>query len=588
MRSRITILVLLTLFAQIIFGQTDTNSAQPPSVEEINLLLDRAQELSTDSPDSAITLVNITLPVALKNNYGQGINRALVITAKSLRVLGEYDTASLLMDSIINKARATGDSSLLADAFYQKGNLAIDKGQYEASIEILQTAMKIRLAIEDKNGVADIYNVMGNSYADLGYYYQALNVYQKALSIDEELGDQVGLGSRYNNMARIYAFTKEYQKAANYYQKAYDIAVVIDSKTDQAIYSNNLAHLLKLQGRYNEALVFLYKSLKIRNEQNTSCGKMYPMYNIGSIYMLKGVLDSAAHYLNEVLPNTLICENDQYLRCLTLIDLAQMHMKKGEFRIGRNYLLEALNSAERYQLPAEALSASKILAQVSDSLGLINESLRYFKLYHQLYDSLNNKENTKRLARLEAQYEFRQQQQQDSLSQRVQQLESETELSNAIWVRNSFIVGFIFLAIITLMIFINYNRKNKANTKLSELNKQIIIQKNELENQAEELKSANEEITRINENLEQIVSARTALVKEQNKKIVEYVYYNSHKVRGPLARILGLVALFERNGINTEEMHDKLTEIKKEAVELDAMVRQMNRSLEKQKQSLNK
>lgn len=587
MTARITILLLLSFYGQLLFAQA-RQIIEPDSIEQINAILDRAKSLSSDSPDSALEIVNNMLPIAIKLKHKAGVNEALVISARSLRVLGRYDTASSLLDSLIDIGTVNGDSALIANGLYEKGNLAIDKGEYEKSIEILQLAMKIRLAIGDKKGVAAVYNVMGNSYADLGYYYQALNVYQKALSIDEEIGNKVGLGSRYNNMARIYVFTKEYQKAANYYQKAYDIAVIIDSKTDQAIYSNNLAHLLKLQGRYNEALVFLYKSLKIRTAQNTTCGKMYPMYNLGSIYMQKGMLDSAAHYLNAVLPNTLICENDQYLRCLTLIDLAQMHMQKGEFRIGRNYLLEALNSAQRYQLPAEALTASKILSQVYDSLNLTDQSLKYFRMYHELYDSLNNTENAKKLARLEAQYEFRQQQQQDSLKQRLQQLENETELSNAIWMRNSFIVGFIFLGIVTLMIFINYNRKNKANEKLSELNKQIILQKTELEAQAEELKSANEEITRINENLEQIVNARTALVKEQNKKIVEYVYYNSHKVRGPLARILGLVALFERNGINTEEMHDKLAEIKKEAVELDAMVRQMNRSLEKQKESFDK
>lgn len=575
-----------TLFQNIALGQ-ENNEDDIYSQHFVDSLNKVSLNISYDSPDSALKLMRFAINVSRKIDYNYGAYKSFEITASTYRVLGNYDSAKYLLDSLLQKSVVAGDSALMATSLYQKAHILTDLGEFEQGLKVLQRVVKIQLAIDDQKELDYTYNLMGNTYANMGYYDQAIGIYQKALKINQTLGNREELAGRYNNIARVYTFTEEYQKALKNYQKAYDLAVLTDSEAAQAIYSNNLAYLLKIQGRYNEALIFLYKALNIHESRNAYCGKMYPMYNIGSIYVETGNLDSAAYYLNLVLPQTLVCEGDQYLRCLILTDLGKMYIKKGDFDNGKDYLLESFNNAQKYRLPAQALSASKLLSEVYESMGNTGESLKFFRQYHALYDSLNNSEHTRRITRIEAQYEYEQQRQQDSLKQKVKRLESEQELANAIWVRNSLIVGFIFLGVITFMILINYNRKNKANAKLSELNQQIMLQKNELEHQAEELRSANEEITRINENLEQIVNARTAEVKEQNKKIVEYVYYNSHKVRGPLARILGLVDLFQRNGISTEEIQDKLSELKKEAVELDAMVRQMNRSLEKQKKSLN-
>lgn len=579
--------IILISFFWLITNHLFAQSSEKRMISDIDSIHYIIDKIVYDAPDSALLLANKTLQQAQSINYDAGYSNALEYIGKAFRVKGEYDSAWQIYDRLKGIALERSDSTLLGTINLQLGFIYADQGQYQQSIEVLDQAEAIFIQTNDDADLAEVYNLLGNSYADIGNYVLALDSYQKALNIDMQVGDKIGMASRYNNIARIYNFRNDYDKALEYYQKAFDLAVILDELADQAIYSNNLAYLLKLQGRYNEALIFLFKALKIQRANKAPCGQIYPAYNIGSIYVKQNLLDSAEMYLNYVLPKTLECSNDQYLRSLTLIDLGNLFIAKKEYDEALKYLVEALKTSRDYKLAPQALASAKILSAVYDSLGEQGESLRYFKTYHDLYDTINNKESTRRIARLEAQYEYEQKHQQDSLNQRVKELESATQLSNAIWTRNSLVVGFVFLGVVTLMIFINYNRKNKANAKLSDLNKQILLQKNELEHQAEELRNANEEITRINENLEQIVNARTAEVKEQNKKIVEYVYYNSHKVRGPLARILGLVDLFQRNGISTEEIQDKLSELKKEAVELDAMVRQMNRSLEKQKKSLN-
>jgi signal transduction histidine kinase len=68
-------------------------------------------------------------------------------------------------------------------------------------------------------------------------------------------------------------------------------------------------------------------------------------------------------------------------------------------------------------------------------------------------------------------------------------------------------------------------------------------------------------------------------------QILDYMMYNSHQVRAPLARILGLTELLGRNALETNELMDVLQDIKKQAIELDGMVKLMNRKLEEEKQN---
>ncbi|MDX1627300.1 MAG: tetratricopeptide repeat protein [Fulvivirga sp.] len=556
------------------------------SKEEIDERLRWAENISIDGPDTALSVARASLSQAENINYFKGILNARYVKAKSFRVLGKFDSADQIFNQLLETSTELNDSILMGKVLYQRAQLTYDKGDPTKSLKILDDAFEVRSGIPDSAGISQVYNIRGNIYVDLGLYYQALEAYQKAMNIDLLIDNMEGVASRYNNIARIYTFQNENEKAAEYYQKAYDIALQQGNKTDQAIYANNIAHLLKIEGKYEEALAKLNRAIQIHDELNTTCRKIYPMYNKGSIYVRQGLLDSAAFYLNWVLPKTMSCESDQYLRCLTLIDLGKMNIRKGNYNEAIELLENAFDAADKFSLPAQKMSAAHTLYAVYDSTRQLNEAIHYLQVYHSLNDSLYSVESTRKQARLEAQYVYEQEKKEEELKNRLEEAKREKELANAIWVRNTFIAGFLVLLIIVFLIYRNYTRKVRANNKLNQLNQLITRQKEALETQARELRNANEEITRINENLEQIANKRTRVITKQNKKILEYAYYNAHQVRGPLARILGLVSLFENQNITQAEFEQKLHELRQEAHQLDQMVKKMNRSLEKGKQSL--
>lgn len=119
----------------------------------------------------------------------------------------------------------------------------------------------------------------------------------------------------------------------------------------------------------------------------------------------------------------------------------------------------------------------------------------------------------------------------------------------------------------------------KLNEELQFSQREVLNQRDSLAEKNKELAEKNEEIEQINNNLEKIVELRTKTLEDQNKRISDYSFINAHKLRGPLASILGLINLMHREASN--ENQRRLNEhLLRSAEALDDIVRSINRMLE--------
>ena len=126
---------------------------------------------------------------------------------------------------------------------------------------------------------------------------------------------------------------------------------------------------------------------------------------------------------------------------------------------------------------------------------------------------------------------------------------------------------------------LNVKALTKLKSYLQQVNREIQNKNEELLASEEELQASSEELKQINENLNNLVKFRTETILEQNKKIIHHAFINAHKVRSPLARILGLVNLMrsESNNGNSEEMLQRLGH---SAAELDEILREVRANLD--------
>lgn len=123
-------------------------------------------------------------------------------------------------------------------------------------------------------------------------------------------------------------------------------------------------------------------------------------------------------------------------------------------------------------------------------------------------------------------------------------------------------------------------KMDELNKDLIKVNKEVKEKNEELLASEEELVASGEELKQINESLNLQVEHRTQALIHQNKKLLEYAFLNAHKVRSPLARILGLVNLIgyeiELNGKGKE----LLRHLNLSANELDDILKEVRINLD--------
>jgi signal transduction histidine kinase len=133
-----------------------------------------------------------------------------------------------------------------------------------------------------------------------------------------------------------------------------------------------------------------------------------------------------------------------------------------------------------------------------------------------------------------------------------------------IFYKVSLIGGSIFCLMIISCFSILYNLLGRAYFKLKIKNEQVT--------------GLMQRVQEMNETLETAVASRTKNIEQQNKRLKEYAFMNSHLVRAPLANILGAIEHLDEPK-DRYQMREMSSIIKKSAEDLDLVIKDVGKSL---------
>lgn len=121
-------------------------------------------------------------------------------------------------------------------------------------------------------------------------------------------------------------------------------------------------------------------------------------------------------------------------------------------------------------------------------------------------------------------------------------------------------------------------RYDKITLALRVANEELSTKANEIAAQHEELLQSHESVNELNRNLERLVLERTAKVQAQNEMLLKYTYTNAHHLRGPVARLLGLINIHKLE--SNPDYNFFFSKMEDQAIEIDSVVKQINSELE--------
>ncbi|MGB3183735.1 MAG: GAF domain-containing protein [Cyclobacteriaceae bacterium] len=117
------------------------------------------------------------------------------------------------------------------------------------------------------------------------------------------------------------------------------------------------------------------------------------------------------------------------------------------------------------------------------------------------------------------------------------------------------------------------------NRRIKGLLSQLQSNNTDLATKNQAIASLNEQLQGANSNLEEKVALRTHRLEEKNKQLTEYAFINSHLLRAPLARVLGLSQLIARE-VELESDKVLIDTLINSTKDLDAIIRRISHLLD--------
>jgi tetratricopeptide (TPR) repeat protein len=437
------------------------------------------------------------------------------------------------------------------------GYLKINPG---ASRAVASHVLEVASRIKYTRGYARALTVMGNSYWYEGMYEFAQNHYLLAARQYQSINDSVGLGQTYNNIGEVYKKLNEFGKALEYLLKSTELKKKDSSTTAITLY--NIGELYIRLNDLEKGRRYIHESFEFAKAENNQRVIAFDFWSLAAIKQKEHDLSAALSYFFQA---EKIWKELGEIRSLiqTYQDIAEIYREQHKYVQAENYLVNAISLANRIKVPDLQVKNYLRMSRLDSLKGNYGRALYYLSRHNSLKDSVYNLLKAEQIARLQTIYET------ESRERENQQLRTEKELKDTQLAsqRITLIAISTGLLLVGVLAWLLYGQRKK-----------IMFQKEAIETQATALLKLNEELQNLNKTLEARITQRTLQLTLQNQKLSEYTFINAHKLRAPIASILGLINLL--NQVGTEERDIVLEHLQTCGEELDHVIREVSRDLE--------
>ncbi|MFN7490611.1 MAG: tetratricopeptide repeat protein [Chryseotalea sp.] len=488
--------------------------------------------------------------------WAQGISLDTLKTKKIIEFIykGKYAEANKLIQGIEEQYQHVSITPEYVQFLIDIGGVFGETGNYESGQQFLFTALSLA---NQKNYEAE----KAKALLEIGYIYYFLNQYDKgieygknALTIAENRKDSALIGTAYNLLGIFYLKQNQPEESLNSLEKSLAIRKKLNNIRGVASTLSNIALYYEYKKDYGKALELQKKSLDIDIKLKNTYGIAWSKQMTGNLLTEMNRTDEAVLYL------------------------------------------------ENARRDADSLKAKEITLQVYLSLSKLyaktkayDKAYSFSEKYNLLRDSIYNSGLAGKVLLYQQSYEM-----QDRDKQILIQQTTLKEQKKFFW-----LLGFTLIMMMVLFLFYyRAYRKTKSlyravaeqneeiqtqseeltesNNILHALNLQIEEQKEELQAQAEELIESNQTILSLNEKLhsdielkkEELYKTNQELVKH-NHELLQFSFTVSHNLRGPVARMLGLMNLIAMTG-QADEKEKMLGLLKQATTELDGILKDLH------------
>jgi signal transduction histidine kinase len=354
----------------------------------------------------------------LKNNTSKKDFLTTILNIPFDKAVSNLRAFEKLNNNAVQIATELKNDTALAASFIQQSLVLHYTSNDEKAIEVTLKAVRIYETLNKTKDVA-------NSYLELGWKlkYRNLNnaffYMRKGLGIlENEIPTSWRLIGGYNNFGVLHQYKKQLDSALYFHKKSLNLAVI----------------------------------------SNDSIGIPFAQTHIGEVFFKQKIFKLAKKYLDSAL---FIREkrNDIYGITDTNLYLGDLYFAKKEFKKANNYFKSGYNLSKKNGYFPLKKYATEYLYKTFDSLSDYKNSLKYFKEFSSLKDSILNTTTNNRIAELEIIYETE---------------KKEKEINKQlIIIKNRNLYAILITAVLLILGIISFGFYKKNQFKRKQLQKEI-------------------------------------------------------------------------------------------------------------------
>lgn len=305
----------------------------------------------------------------------------------------------LAISSLSSSAREINVDSITKEAIKLFNN-----GDYNKSIDLLNTALPVAITSNDKKLQLIIYNNLGNNYSNTGKTIEALNAYQKAISIAEETGNKRGACSAIKNIGALYSDLKEFDKALVKFNEAEAIGISINDTATIADCANNRGLIYEQQKKYPEALAEYKKALTLYQATNAEERMAILFNNLGIVFKYLKDYDQSISCYQKSLAISEKLEN-KFMVAANLANIGNVYEMKGDYKMAIELNEKALKTGVEINSSELIIETYGNLAEEYSKLGNYQMGYDLYKKYTSAKDSIMNIEKSRQMAEIQTKYD---------------------------------------------------------------------------------------------------------------------------------------------------------------------------------------
>jgi adenylate cyclase len=425
------------------------------------------------------------------------------------------DSALITAKLLYTYSQTLSNQKYKASACFALGYSLFGVGKFREAVSYYQESKKKYNLLKKNNKIADCYSNMGLAYMRLGENDSSYAQYVKARDLYFSIKDTFQLGQVINQQALIRDYQGRWLESLDLYYQSLKQFEDLKNKYGQSIILLNIATIYDQMKDTKKSAEILNQSLQLKKEVGDEFGEAIILSMLADNYSEKRQFDSALSYLNKAL-SMFEATNEKIKISNAYSGLGKIYTQKGDYEKASSFFTKAIALQRKLELKSELtmslkgmgelciaqqkykealvlcneglsiashtgnLSAKKLnckcLSTAYEKLNESSKSLKYYKLFVQVSDSLINDESNREATRKELNFSFTKKQlvakADFEKKQAEEKLKTEAEKKQKNIITIASIIGLILFITIILIIYM-FLKKSKKDNKIISKEKQL-------------------------------------------------------------------------------------------------------------------